>query len=148
MRDRIVKNGRRSSAPTSGPLAVDELVKFRYRPFHSKETILTEAEMSQDVVILHFPGDPEVLLAAYAEAARRWQASGGVAPETVVTARGETGLLVTLVWGPGVGHDGFGAHVQRLLEPLALPFPRVDHGLLATADWSTLVDLAANATAS
>ena len=100
--------------------------------------------MSQDLVMLHFPGDPDVLLAAYAEAARRWQASGGMSPDTVVTARGETGLLVTLIWGPGVGHDGFGGHVQQLLEPLALPFPRVDHGLLATADWSTLLDLPAN----
>ncbi len=104
--------------------------------------------MSQDVVMLHFPGDPDVLLAGYAEAARRWQGSGGVSPDTVVVARGEAGLLVTLVWGPGVGHDGFGGHVQRHLEPLALPFPRVEHGLIAAPDWSTLIGLAGDATAS
>ena len=103
--------------------------------------------MDQDAVILQFAGDADVLLAAYAEAARRWQVAGGKAPQTAVTACAETGLLVALVWGPGVGHDDFGRHVQQLLEPLALPFPRVDHGVLATADWQTLVDKAANSPA-
>jgi hypothetical protein len=100
--------------------------------------------MDQDVVLLHFTGDPDALLTAYAEAARLWQVAGGTEPQTALTARAENGLLVTLVWGPGVGHDDFGRHVQGLLEPLALPFPRVDHGILATGDWPTLVDCAAS----
>jgi hypothetical protein len=109
--------------------------------------ILMEAQMDQDVVILQFTGDADALLSAYAEAARQWQVAGGQAPQTAVTSRAESGLLVALVWGAGVGHDAFGAHVQQLLDPLALPFPRVDHGLLATSDWSALVDLAANSPA-
>jgi hypothetical protein len=94
--------------------------------------------MTQDVVNLLFAGDSHALLPRYAEGARRYRAGGGTAPEQVVIAHCDAGLHVTLVWGEGVNHEELGRHMLGLLQELEMPFPRVDHGTLATASWESL----------
>lgn len=94
--------------------------------------------MPQDVIALMFPGNSEELLPRYAEGARRYRDNGGTAPEQVVVAHGDEGLLVSLVWGEGVSHELFGRHMLGLLTELDLPFPRVDHGTVATSSWDSL----------
>ncbi len=94
--------------------------------------------MSLDVVTLLFPGNSAQLLPRYAEAAHRFRDGGSTGPDQTIVAHTDDGLLVVLVWGQGVGHDRFGAHVQGLLGELELPFPRVDHGTLAADSWETL----------
>lgn len=94
--------------------------------------------MSQDVVSLLFPGDSADLLPAYAGGARSWHASGMPAPDVAVVAHADQGLLVTLVWGEGMDHHEFGAHMLTLVQSGELPRPQVQHGVLATQDWAAL----------
>ena len=94
--------------------------------------------MAQDVISLVFPGEPRQLLDRYAEGARRWQHAGRVAPENIVVAAANDGLLVTLVWGEGVDHHDFGSHMLGLLDELGLPFPNVTHAEVFTDSWMDL----------
>jgi hypothetical protein len=101
--------------------------------------------VSREVVSVLFEGDASDLLHRYAEGARRWDERGGVRPESAVIALGDGGLLVTLVWGEGVDHHDFGAHMLSVISELGLPRPTVNHGVLATPDWYGLVELAVGA---
>ena len=94
--------------------------------------------MAQDVVTLMFAGDSRALLPRYAEGVWRYQDGGGTAPENVVVAHGDAGLVVTLVWSEGVSHELLGRHMLGLLQELDLPFPRIDHGTLVTTSWDDL----------
>jgi hypothetical protein len=104
--------------------------------------------VSQDVIALLFPGNSDELLPRYAEAARRFRDSGGTAPEHIVVAHGEDGLLISLVWGPDVSHELLGRHMLGLLTELGLPFPRVNHATLATDSWDALTASAATTQSS
>ena len=94
--------------------------------------------MSQDVINLLFPGDSRALLPRYAEGARRFRDNGGTAPEQIVLAHSDEGLHVTLVWGEGISHELLGRHMLGLLDELGMPFPKVNHGTLATTSWESL----------
>lgn len=96
--------------------------------------------MSKDVVSLVFPGESHELLLRYAEGAAAWRRQGGTDPDAAVIAHGEDGLMVTLVWGEGIDHEGFGRHMLSSLQNLDLPFPRIAHGKLSTTSWDDLIE--------
>jgi hypothetical protein len=94
--------------------------------------------MAQDVVSLLFAGDSRTLLPLYQDGVRRFRQSGGTAPECLVVAHGEEGLMVTLVWGDDVDHEQLGRHMLAAISELGLPRPRATHGHLATTSWADL----------
>jgi hypothetical protein len=100
--------------------------------------------MAQDVVSLLFAGDSRTLLPLYQDGVRRYRESGGTAPERLVVAHGEQGLMVTLVWGDGVDHEQLGRHMLSVIGELGLPRPQATHGDLVTTSWA---DLAASSVA-
>jgi hypothetical protein len=92
--------------------------------------------MAQDVVSLLFAGDSRTLLPRYQDGVRRYRENGGPAPERLVVAHGEDGLMVTLVWGDGVDHEQLGRHMLAMIADLGLPRPQAAHGDLVTTSWA------------
>ena len=101
--------------------------------------------MAKEVISLLFEGDAPTLLAGYREGVRRYRESGAAAPEQIIVAESSEGLMVTLVWGESVDHEGLGRFMRGVIEELGLPLPRPTHGTLSTNSWTQLTEGSARA---
>jgi hypothetical protein len=99
--------------------------------------------MSQEAVIIRFPGDPKELARKYAAGIRQFrEAHPEIHPAAIFLGQSDQtpdGLTVVVLWPEGVSHEILGHHLLKALGNLGLPRPSsADHLAIGAVGWDAV----------